>query len=99
MPKRSKIEATDRELIAEFYPALRKIAVGDPGSIFTWPVPWYRSAYATDSGLHESFGSYAAENGLQVEFSRDCAINFTPECATLILDNLDDWAAWHLANA
>jgi len=26
-------------------------------------------------------------------------INFTPECATLILDNLDDWTAWHLANA
>jgi hypothetical protein len=27
-----------------------------------------------------------------------CAYSFTPDCADLIMDNLDDWAAFHLAN-
>ncbi len=60
-------------------------------------------SYATDQEVFASFESYAQTAGLSAQFASNCgsADNLTRDaaCAQLILDNLEDWAAWHLANA
>ncbi len=58
--------------------------------------PWYGGIYPEDTELRESFRLFAEGGELADEYAAaDCASSRTPECATLILDNLDDWAAWH----
>jgi hypothetical protein len=42
---------------------------------------------------------FAESGNLQDDFaSADCADARAPTCANLILDNLDDWAAWYETN-
>ena len=62
--------------------------------------PWYaQGAYPEDIELRESFRLFAEGGELQDEYlAASCAIERTPVCARLIMDNLDDWAAWHQAN-
>jgi hypothetical protein len=58
--------------------------------------PWYRIDYPEDAELRESFRQFAEEGDLNAEFTdAGCATNRTEVCANLIMDNLDDWAAWH----
>jgi hypothetical protein len=62
---------------------------------------FYRSGdtYPHDEALDESFQSYADEKGFGLEHRSACrAAASDASCAQLRLDNLDDWAAWHLAN-
>ncbi|NNC41620.1 MAG: hypothetical protein HKO03_00095 [Acidimicrobiia bacterium] len=69
---------------------------------------WYRDNYPEDSELSASFKRFAEEGDLKKEEVRElraaydeagCATARTHQCANLILDNINDWAAWHLKNA
>jgi hypothetical protein len=61
--------------------------------------PWYESDYPEDTELRESFRLFAEEGQLSAEYATaGCASERTPECAQLITDNLDAWAAWYQAN-
>ena len=58
--------------------------------------PWYGGVYPEDTELRESFRLFAEGGDLQDEYAdANCASVRTPECANLILDNLDEWAAWY----
>jgi hypothetical protein len=61
--------------------------------------PWYEDDYPEDTGLRESFRLFAEGGDLSVEYATaGCASARTPECANLIMDNLDAWAAWYEVN-
>ena len=61
---------------------------------------WYLADYPEDTELRESFTLFAEGGELADEYAAaDCASARTPECATLILDNLDEWAAWYETNS
>ncbi|MGH8949313.1 MAG: hypothetical protein ACRDXF_10690, partial [Acidimicrobiia bacterium] len=61
--------------------------------------PWYGGIYPEDTELRESFRLFAEGGDLQDEYAdANCASERTPECANLILDNLDEWAAWYETN-
>ena len=66
--------------------------------------PWYddRGDYPEDTELRESFTLFA-EGGELAETYADAgcasASARTPECANLILDNLDEWVAWYETNS
>jgi hypothetical protein len=61
--------------------------------------PWYQGDYPEDTELRESFRLFAEGGELQDEYAdAGCASARTPECASLIVDNLDDWAAWYGTN-
>ena len=61
---------------------------------------WHEAEYPQDAALNESFRAFAEGGELHEEYAAaDCAHSFTPDCANLMMDNLDDWADWHLANA
>lgn len=61
--------------------------------------PWYEVDYPEDTELRDSFGLFAGEGGLVNEYAdAGCASARTPECANLILDNLDAWATWYEMN-
>jgi hypothetical protein len=61
--------------------------------------PWYRNDYPEDAELRESFQRFAEEVDLGVEYTdAGCATARTEVCANLIMDNLDDWAAWYETN-
>ena len=64
-------------------------------------VPWYvQAAYPEDTELRESFKQFAESGELADEYAAaNCANQRTPDCARLIMDNLDDWAAWYQANS
>ncbi|HXV70491.1 MAG TPA: hypothetical protein VEB69_03745 [Acidimicrobiia bacterium] len=60
---------------------------------------WYEGDYPEDRDLRESFGQFAESGELANEYAAgDCARARTPDCATLIMNNLDDWAAWYEIN-
>ena len=62
--------------------------------------PWYGGIYPEDTELRESFRLFAEGGELADEYAAaDCASARTPECATLILDNLEEWAAWFETNS
>ncbi|HEX2152523.1 MAG TPA: hypothetical protein VHL52_00910 [Acidimicrobiia bacterium] len=62
--------------------------------------PWYTFEYPEDTELRESFRLFAEAGAVQDEFAEaGCANLRTPECADLIMDNLDDWAAWYETNS
>ena len=70
--------------------------VRQPGS----GIPWYQGDYPEDSELRQSFGLFAEGGELRDEYDgAGCASARTPECANLILNNLDDWAAWYETNS
>lgn len=61
--------------------------------------PWYEGEYPEDSDLRASFGLFAESGELQGQYAAgNCETARTPECATLIMNNLDDWAAWYETN-
>jgi hypothetical protein len=63
-------------------------------------VSWYQVDYAEDTELRESFSQFAEGGDLADEYAdADCASTRSPECANLIVDNLDTWATWYEANA
>ncbi|HKY48473.1 MAG TPA: hypothetical protein VJQ79_10875 [Acidimicrobiia bacterium] len=62
---------------------------------------WYSIDYPEDLELRESFRAFAESGELADEYSAaNCALTTqrTPECATLIIENLDAWAAWYASN-
>lgn len=60
------------------------------------PSRWYLEDYPEDPELRESFRLFAESGDLAGEYAAaDCANTRSPECANLIRDNLDDWAAWY----
>lgn len=60
---------------------------------------WYERDYPEDTELRDSFGMFADAGDLSVEYAAaGCESARTPECANLIMDNLDEWAAWYEAN-
>lgn len=61
--------------------------------------PWYEGDYPEDSELRDSFRLFAESGELQADYAAaGCAEAHTPDCANLILANLDDWAAWYETN-
>lgn len=61
--------------------------------------PWYEGVYPEDSELRESFRLFAEGGELRDEYAdATCASARTPECANLILANLDAWGAWYETN-
>jgi hypothetical protein len=84
-------------------------AVGKPAAVLdrTFQVEskigvfgWHEARYPEDAELNDSFQTFAEGGELSAEYeAAGCATSFTAECANLKMDNLDDWAAWHLANA
>lgn len=61
---------------------------------------WSRTAHTQrNTELRESFRLFAEGCELRDEFvDAGCASVRTPQGASLIMDNLDEWAAWYLAN-
>ena len=61
---------------------------------------WHEAdRYPEDAELNESFRAFAESGELSAEYAAaGCTTSFTPDCANLMMDNLDDWAAWYLAN-
>ena len=61
--------------------------------------PWYAADYPEDAELRDSFSRFAESGELAGEYAAaDCASARTPECATLIMDHLDEWATWYETN-
>jgi hypothetical protein len=61
--------------------------------------PWYEVDYPEDTELRDSFTQFAEEGELADEYAdAGCASARSPECANLILDNLDTWATWYETN-
>ncbi|HEX6302347.1 MAG TPA: hypothetical protein VF148_17995 [Acidimicrobiia bacterium] len=97
------------------YSNVMNIAVGKPPSVtvreFTvhlrWTVngpgesdPWYEADYPEDTELRASFRTFAESGDLQDEYAAaNCANVRTPECANLVMDNLDEWAVWYETNS
>jgi hypothetical protein len=60
---------------------------------------WHEGDYPEDTELRESFRLYAEGGDLSDEYAAaGCASARTPECANLIMDNLDAWAVWYESN-
>ncbi|HKX74616.1 MAG TPA: hypothetical protein VJR05_04420 [Acidimicrobiia bacterium] len=62
---------------------------------------WYSVDYPEDLELRESFRTFAESGDLADEYAASsCASTAqrTPECAALIVENLDAWAAWYESN-
>lgn len=82
---------TTREFVAH----LDSGVIGSPSSV----LPWYAVDYPEDTELRESFRAFAEGGDLADEYAAaGCATSRSPNCADLIVDNLDDWAAWHQTN-
>ncbi len=61
--------------------------------------PWYSVDYPDDTALRDSFRRFAEGGELADEYGQaDCASARSPECANLIVDNLDAWASWYATN-
>jgi hypothetical protein len=62
--------------------------------------PWYDGDYPEDTELRESFRLFAEGGDLSAEYAAaGCASARTPECASVIVDNLDAWAVRYEANS
>jgi len=62
--------------------------------------PWYEVDYPEDAELRDSFRLFAEQGELADEYAdAGCASARSPECAHLIVDNLDAWATWYETNA
>jgi hypothetical protein len=60
----------------------------------------WEADYPEDTELRDSFQAFAEEGDLAEAYAdAGCATARTPECANLILDNLDAWAAWYETNS
>jgi hypothetical protein len=58
--------------------------------------PWYEVDYPEDTELRDSFRLFAEAGELADEYANaGCASARSPECANLIVDNLDAWATWY----
>jgi hypothetical protein len=61
---------------------------------------WYKVNYPEDVELRDSFRSFADSGDLADEYTEaGCATDRTENCANLIMENIDDWAAWYEANS
>jgi hypothetical protein len=61
--------------------------------------PWYEADYPEDTELRDSFRLFAEGGDLAAEYAdAGCASARSPECANLIVDNLDAWATWYKTN-
>jgi hypothetical protein len=61
--------------------------------------PWYEADYPEDTELRDSFRLFAEGGELAAEYAdAGCASARSPECANLIVDNLDAWATWYETN-
>ena len=84
---------TARQFLIEFGVWVRH----QPGST----AQWYEGGdYPGDTELRDSFRLFAESGELADDYAAaDCASARTAACASLILDNLDDWAAWYETNS
>ena len=61
--------------------------------------PWHEVDYPEDFELRDSFSLFAEGGELVAEYAEaGCASVRSPECANLIVDNLDAWASWYETN-
>jgi hypothetical protein len=61
--------------------------------------PWWEVDYPEDLELRDSFRMFAEGGELADEYAdAGCASVRSPECAQLIVDNLDAWATWYETN-
>jgi hypothetical protein len=61
--------------------------------------PWYEVGYPEDTELRDSFGQFAEGSDFAGEYAdAGCATARSPECANLIVNHLDAWAAWFETN-
>jgi hypothetical protein len=61
--------------------------------------PWYELDYPENVALRDSFRLFAEGGELADEYAdAGCATARSPECANLIVENLDAWAAWYATN-
>ena len=61
--------------------------------------PWYEVDYPEDTELRHSFKLFAEGGELADEYAdAGCASARSPECADLIVDNVDAWATWYGSN-
>ena len=61
--------------------------------------PWYEVDYPEDTELRDSFRLFAEGGEPADEYANaGCASARSPECANLIVDNLDAWATWYATN-
>jgi hypothetical protein len=61
--------------------------------------PWYEGVYPEDAELRESFREFAGGGELAEAYAdAGCASTRSPDCANLIMANLDAWAAWYQDN-
>jgi hypothetical protein len=69
--------------------------VREPGS----ELPWYEGVYPEDTELLASFRLFAESSDLSEQYAAgSCASHRTPVCAQLIVDHLEEWAAWYETN-
>jgi hypothetical protein len=62
--------------------------------------PWYEADYPEDATLRDSFTAFAEQGELAGQYSAaTCATTRSADCARLIVDNIDAWAAWYSQNA
>jgi hypothetical protein len=61
--------------------------------------PWYEVDYPENIALRDSFRLFAEGGELADEYAgAGCGSARSPECANLIVDNLDAWATWYETN-
>jgi hypothetical protein len=61
--------------------------------------PWYEVDYPENIALRDSFRLFAVGGEVADEYAdAGCASARSPECANLIVDNLDAWASWYETN-
>jgi hypothetical protein len=61
--------------------------------------PWYESDYPENIALRDSFRLFAEGGELADKYANaGCASARSPECANLIVDNLNAWTSWYETN-
>ncbi len=103
-----KVSADEDRVSCEVhYSNAMNAAVGKPPAVIakefsmfaglSWD--WFETDYPEDAELRESFTAFAEGGDLAEAYAAaNCDSARTPECATLIVDNLEAWAAWYASN-
>jgi hypothetical protein len=82
---------------------VREFAVHDDVGWVRQPAPedaaWHEGDYPEDTELRASFQQFAEGGELAEAYAgAGCASTRSPDCANLIIANLDEWAAWYQTN-
>lgn len=78
-----------------------QMVVGHDWELGTWGPTDIRTTHPTDEALLSSVRTWAIDAGLEAAVDEQCGLatpRTTPECAGFLVDNLETWAAWYVAN-